>query len=203
MIPPQCGQWGSSSPLSTRPNTSSVGQCAGQTRQRTDQTLPCTSTVSSSGRPAAWWRPSMFWVTQPSRRPMRANSVTALWAGLGRAWRRGEVDHLAQLRFRAPDEDRYRSMVKSSGSTLVHRPSGPRKSGIPDSVDTPAPVKIRIRVDPSSSAAACSMDSGMVVPMVGQPIPGRGESSRPMPQVPDGRGGEHDGLRPGPAYGGV
>ena len=36
-------------------------------------------------------------------------------------------------------------MVKSSGSNLVQRPPGLRKSGMPDSVLTPAPVKTTMR----------------------------------------------------------
>src|SRR5699024_5373446 len=39
----------------------------------------------------------------------------------------------------------YRSKVKSCGSYRVHTPVGERKSGMPDSVETPAPVNATMR----------------------------------------------------------
>ena len=46
--------------------------------------------------------------------------------------------------------------MKSAGSILVQSPFGPRKSGTPDSVEMPAPVKARIGKFSRSMATAAS-----------------------------------------------
>src|SRR5882672_2873483 len=45
---------------------------------------------------------------------------------------------------------------------LVHTPCGPRKSGIPDSVEMPAPVSATTRDDPSTMRHAVSIASPIV-----------------------------------------
>ena len=50
-------------------------------------------------------------------------------------------------------------MVKSAGSIRDQTPSWPRKSGMPDSVEIPAPRESRIRLRSLSAAATSSMDA--------------------------------------------
>ena len=88
----------------------------------------------------------MFWVMTQSSRPSRSSSAIASCAALGRA----SLNRLPFVKnrhclFRASGLARNRSIVKSSGSIFVQMPPGLRKSGIPDSVLTPAPVNTTTR----------------------------------------------------------
>ncbi len=82
----------------------------------------------------------MFCVTTPRQRPAASSRANASWAGLGANGAAKNSRRISQERARTSAESTYRPKVKSIGSYRVHSPPGDRKSGIPDSVDTPAPV---------------------------------------------------------------
>jgi len=100
----------------------------------------------------------MFCVMTQSSFPSLSSSATARWARLGSAlaMRPLSMRSLHCLR-RVPGLSRKRKMVNSSGSKRSQMPPGLRKSGMPDSVLTPAPVKTTIRLDPAISAASFSI----------------------------------------------
>src|SRR4029077_288396 len=50
---------------------------------------------------------------------------------------------------------------RSAFGSLVHTPCGPRKSGMPDSVEIPAPVRATTRAAPSSQDRTSSIASRM------------------------------------------
>ena len=87
--------------------------------------LPCSSASSSGRMPDRRWRLSVFWVMRNRSLPSRWSSTRARWEALG--WTR-------------PGGTRHRGAGRPA-SRRVHTPSGPRKSGMPESVLMPAPVK--------------------------------------------------------------
>jgi len=96
----------------------------------------------------------MFWVITPAPRPARSNAASARWAGLGSAAPARNSRRIAHAFARTSADPTYFSKVKSIGSYRVHTPPGERKSGIPDSVDTPAPVNATVRALRCSNAAS-------------------------------------------------
>jgi hypothetical protein len=70
-------------------------------------------------------RPSQFWLTRYLRRPLFCNSTKAMCVGVGIA-----CSVVAELK-----------LSSLPWARSVQAPSGPRKSGIPADVETPAPVK--------------------------------------------------------------
>jgi hypothetical protein len=89
--------------------------------------------------------PSIFWVITAAALPRRTSSATARWPRLGAA--APNVSSIAkrrrQVSRRASSESR--KSAKSIGAMRVQMPPGLRKSGIPDSVLMPAPVKTTAR----------------------------------------------------------
>ncbi len=71
------------------------------------------------------WRLSVFCVMRNRSLPSRWISTRERWDALGSTW---------------PGGTRHRGVGRPA-SRRVHTPSGPRKSGIPESVLMPAPVK--------------------------------------------------------------
>src|ERR1700716_2462617 len=57
----------------------------------------------------------------------------------------------------------------SASGSFVHSPCGPRKSGIPDSVEMPAPVRITIRLATSTHARTEAIDGSREVICLGSP----------------------------------
>src|SRR6516225_2419372 len=106
--------------------------------------------------------------------PRRKSSATARWPRLGLAPR--NVSSIAkrrrQVSRRASSE--ARKSEKSIGAIRVQIPPGLRKSGIPDSVLIPAPVKTTARSAPAISPASASISrSGGIAgaePGVGSPL---------------------------------
>ena len=93
--------------------------------QRMSWPLPCSSANSSGRIPERRWRLSVFWVMRNWSLPSRCSSTRERWDALGATWSRG-TRHFGAGR---------------PASRRVHTPSGPRKSGMPESVLMPAPVK--------------------------------------------------------------
>src|SRR5215217_385498 len=87
--------------------------------------LPCNSAKESGLMPERRWRLSVFWVTRNRSLPSCWSSKRDMWETLG-ATSPGGTRHVG---------------AGSPASRRVHTPSGPRKSGIPESVLIPAPVK--------------------------------------------------------------
>src|SRR5579885_1544261 len=92
---------------------------------------------------------------------------------------------------------------------LVHTPLGPRKSGMPESVEMPAPVSTTTRSAPSTQARAVSRRS--MAPMIaprravledGQPAVdgerGAGDERGFVRREPEDRPGDLRGLGPAP-----
>jgi len=86
-------------------------------------TFPCNSASNSGRIPDRKWRLSTFWEMRNYNLPKFCNSTIARWAALGSTEAKGRV------------------FVGSPLACLVQMPFGPRKSGSPDSVLMPAPVK--------------------------------------------------------------
>ena len=63
-IPPHSRHAGSSSPARTRSSVSAIGPRQPHAMHLASRTLPWISTSDSGSLPAAWCRPSMFWVTR-------------------------------------------------------------------------------------------------------------------------------------------
>src|SRR5262245_46087863 len=95
----------------------------------------------SPGTPEAWCRPSMFCVMTAVILPCSTRRASARWPALGVALR--SVSSTANRR----RQDSRRASVEarksenSIGLYRVQMPPGERKSGMPDSVEMPAPVK--------------------------------------------------------------
>ena len=78
------GSAGSSSPARTRSERRARMGCGPRSAGRPPRaSVPWISTTEAGSLPAAWWRPSMFWVTSVSSRPWRSSSTRARWPGLG------------------------------------------------------------------------------------------------------------------------
>lgn len=103
----------------------------------------------------------MFCVMTVSTLPRRTSAATARWPRLGRAAR--NTPSLSKRRrhdsMRASSESR--KLSKSMGTCFVHRPPGLRKSGMPDSVLMPAPVKTTARRALAMRRASAASDSSV------------------------------------------
>src|SRR5215203_416738 len=95
--------------------------------------LPCNSAKNSGLMPERRCRLSVFCVTRNRSLPSRWSSKSDRWEALG-ATSLGGTRHLGAGR---------------PASHRVHTPSGPRKSGMPESVLIPAPVKTTMCSDPA------------------------------------------------------
>lgn len=149
-----------------------MGRCSPQERQQLSCMLPCTSTTHSADVPAAGWSPSTFCVTSFCSFLLSSRCSSARWPAFGCGTRPSErmetimrQNHFSQIgpesqhvanppnAFRAPSGLTKTEMSDASSAPgfFVQSPSGPRKSGIPESVLTPAPVSTTIRDDSSTS----------------------------------------------------
>ena len=160
-MPPQLRQGGSSSPARTRSSARSMGARSSHRMQTTSRRVPWISTTSSGEVPAAWWRPSTFWVRTAWSLPRRSSSTTALWPSLGSTFQPPMPSgsrRLCQERLRASGvrhvvRQRVASFSASGFFGSTGR-LGPRKSGMPESVEMPAPVSTTIRSGPRRSRSA-------------------------------------------------
>src|SRR5262245_10102143 len=98
----------------------------------------------SPGTPEAWCRPSMFCVMTAVILPCSTRRASARWPALGVALR--SVSSMANRR--RQDSRRASAEARKSENSIglyrVQMPPGERKSGMPDSVEMPAPVKATI-----------------------------------------------------------
>ncbi len=81
--PPQRSQAGASPASLTRGWKAVRSTRWPQARQDTYRAVPCSSITLSALEPAAWCRPSTFWVITAPTLPMRSRLTTAWWAALG------------------------------------------------------------------------------------------------------------------------
>ena len=77
-----------------------MGARSPQFRQPTSRMVPWTSTTRPGSLPAAWWRPSMFWVMRVWSLPWRSRPTSARCPALGSATQAWESSRLRQARFR-------------------------------------------------------------------------------------------------------
>ncbi len=88
--------------------------------------------------------------------------------------------------------------VFSAAGFFVQTPSGPRKSGMPDSVEIPAPVRITIVSASRSQSAIVSSASFAAMPSsVPSPVPRFGVSSRGQDDANSRRNRGCDGVEGG------
>src|SRR5215469_140634 len=122
----------------------------------------------SSAMPEAWCRPSIFCVITTPTLPRLTSSATARWPRLGRASRNASsiAKRRRQVSRRASSE--ARKSEKSIGAIRVQMPPGLRKSGIPDSVLMPAPVKTTARRERSIARARSAIWSSNGIGQVSQ-----------------------------------
>ena len=91
---------------------------------------------------ARWCRVSMFWVMISSRKPSSCREERARWAGLGWALKAWLASGRSQLKKRLGWVRKALREATSKGLWRVHNPlSAERKSGIPEGVEIPAPVR--------------------------------------------------------------
>mmetsp|Transcript_90912 Transcript_90912/g.256802 ORF Transcript_90912/g.256802 Transcript_90912/m.256802 type:complete len:266 (-) Transcript_90912:79-876(-) len=162
-MPPHLGQGGSASPSSTRRNTSpekhqnsqpppvaatggrekSNQLCMLRRMQFTCRRLPWMVTNLLSGKPARSCNPSVFCVTQSSSFPCLYSSTIASCPGFGWSASKFQLFNQSQPLIRT-----FSSVSHASKSTRrcmlgsrVQTPLGPRKSGTPESVEMPAPLR--------------------------------------------------------------
>src|SRR3981081_1265294 len=83
----------------------------------------------------------MFWVTMAGMLPLLYSEASARWPRPGRA--AAKVGSIAKRRRHASSRASWLATNSSNGigRLRVHNPPGERKSGIPHSVEIPAPVK--------------------------------------------------------------
>ena len=126
------------------------------------RTVPWISTIRAGLLPARAWRPSTFWVTRVWRRPPASRGTRAWWPSLGSTpshippWAR--TSHRARRTSGSVTKTRMSEAFSASG-LRVHTPFGPRKSGMPLSVEMPAPVSTVTEVALATSEAARSTAS--------------------------------------------
>ena len=91
----------------------------------------------------------MFCVMTAATLPRRTRLATARWPRFGWAARMtGSLSNLRRQASRRMSSERMKS-EKSMGAMRVQMPPGLRKSGMPDSVLMPAPVKTTARLEVS------------------------------------------------------
>src|ERR1700730_197231 len=98
----------------------------------------------------------MFWVTMAGILPARYSEASARWPRPGLA--AAKVGSIAKRRRQASALASGLETNSSNGigRLRVHNPPGERKSGIPDSVEMPAPVKGRIVDAAAIMSPSCS-----------------------------------------------
>ena len=99
-MPPHVRHGGSSSPACTRASARSIGARSPHARHTTSRVVPCTSTTRAGVEPAAWCRPSTFWVMSVSSLPRRSSATSAWWPALGWARRPNVSSRLCHARLR-------------------------------------------------------------------------------------------------------
>jgi hypothetical protein len=110
----------------------------------TFQILPWSSRMFFE--PAFWWSPSMFWVMSETPGKIFSHRARILWPGLG------SFGEIIPRRQSYHSQTSLGSWLKASGVAsssaryFFHRPSSPRKVGMPDSAEIPAHVKTATRV---------------------------------------------------------
>lgn len=97
--------------------------CLAQTEQRSANMFPCSSAKNFRGRPERRCNPSTFWLMTNLQRPSLTRRAMAMCVMEGTA--------ASKLTARGGGRP---------SSSHVHTPSGPRKSGMPQAVEMPAPV---------------------------------------------------------------
>ena len=157
-IPPHSRQAGSSSPARTRSSVSSIGPRQPHDRHFTSCTLPWISidrSRATSPRPGAARRRSGSRACAASAR--RSSSASARWPAFGSPPHISLVDrfcHTCAAVLGVGDVVLERRRLLGAGF-LVHTPCGPRKSGMPDSVEMPAPVSTTIWPRVAQPARRC------------------------------------------------
>src|SRR6476661_1072027 len=119
--------------------------------------------------PDAWCRLSIFWVTKAGTLPARWRLASARWRRPGLA--AAKLGSMAKRRSQDSSRisRRLRKSSNSIGRYLLHSPPGERKSGMPHSVEMPAPVKGTIRLEAAISSrrrsTALSRSAAIIVIM--------------------------------------
>ena len=128
-----------------------------QLRHTASVVVPCSSSTVSAGSPDRWCSRSMFWVIRASSRPCRCSSTNAWCPALGFASRMAGHASAFWRQYSTRPASLDTNSWKSTVRFRAHTPFGLRKSGTPDSVEMPAPVKPTMLDAPAiSSRAACS-----------------------------------------------
>src|SRR4029077_7086510 len=99
--------------------------------------------------------------------PRRSRVTRASWPGFGLALHAGDDSRLRPAAWRLWGSAREFWIVPrfSAGGFFVHTPFGPRKSGIPESVEMPAPV---------STTTRCASRTALFARPIGEAGPGIG-----------------------------
>ena len=120
-MPPHSRQAGSSSPARTRSSVSSIGPRQPHARHFASRTLPWISTTISGDEPAAWCRPSTFWVTSvcSAAAPLELGERAVPGVGLARRTSRSS-SAVAATPAGGPRDRR-----RSAGSSPVFSAAGP------------------------------------------------------------------------------
>ena len=200
-IPAQTRHAGSDSPARTRSWTGSLGWRSPQPRHMTSRVVPCISITRPGSLPAFWCRPSMFWVTNVSRRPLRSRSTSAPWptVGLGVPQGRSEASlpgATAQVGVRDVGLQRRRLLglgvlgpdafgpTKVRDTRLGRDPRAGQDDDAPGLLDQGVPG----RPATSSTSAMVARRTGIRCPGDDVPSPRSKSSTRPTPSCgSDGR----------------
>src|SRR3990172_1560974 len=91
--------------------------------------------------PAAWWRPSTFWVMTARTTPVFSRAANPWCAALGAA--RPQTETISESISHTLRGDCMKAwrVAYSIGSNFAHIPWAPRNDGMPLSTEIPAPVK--------------------------------------------------------------
>ncbi len=98
----------------------------------------------------------MFWVTTAFTMPRRSSSATAWWAGFGSTAESRSMRGRWKLQKRSGSARKVLIEATSIGSYFSQRPPAERKSGIPLSVEMPAPVSTTAYSEAARAAARSS-----------------------------------------------
>ena len=161
-MPPQARHCGSSSPARTRASASSIGARRPHSQHITRRMLPCTSTTSAGRLAGALVQlvdvlgDERVQLAAPLELDERAVAGVRLGASTpanrGASARRPCAPRVGEIVL-------DRRLLLGGGILASTRRCGPRKSGMPDSVEMPAPVSTTTRAAASTRRRASSIGS--------------------------------------------
>ena len=141
-MPPQCGQRGGIVVSGTMSSRQSSRPAAQRCQQRTCQMDPCRRITRSA--PDRSSRPSTFWVISVNSGYF-VQAASTSWARFGLAFAISPRRQSYHFQTSAGSSSNASGVASDSARYCFQRPSAPRKVGMPDAAEMPAPVTAATR----------------------------------------------------------